>query len=927
MKWIPVFLCSAALCSAAEFVNGQAARFVIGQRTFTAQAEGAAANRLGGVSGIAVAGDTLFAVDSNRVGADPQNNRVLVFGNLSQQVPRPEQAINSRPDDRCAVCRGTADLVLGQPGFGNDDNPNNKINVTGEVRPNQRGLRQPNAVASDGVRLAVADTDNNRVLIWNSLPTDTGQNADLVLGQENFTSNRGPSSPSASTLRGPQGVWIQDDRLYVADTANHRVLIWRSFPTRNGQPADVVLGQADMTRAEVSERNVGNDPVTGLPIFRASPTAANLLFPVSVSSDGQRLFVTDLGHNRIAIWNSIPNANSQSADVFVGQPNPQEYQANNSPKLCASAGKDSNNNDLFPFRCGATLSFPRYALSDGQRLYVADSGNDRVLVFNTVPTGNGTAADVVLGQPSLTLNQVSDGANFGRNSAADALRTPMSLAWRNGDLYVSDPFNRRVVVYSPGETLIAPAGVRNAASILIFANGTVAFGGTAKEGDEVTLRIGSREYKYKLVANDTFDKVVTELSTRINADGGDPLVFAQPNLALDTILLAARQAGEEGNVVTISVTVAGVNATTAPQLQAAASGARLTGGADSARIAPGSLITILGENFSGRTEAAPADADPLPVTLADTQVYVDGIPIPLLRVEPNRIQAQMPFEVLDSTSVSVYVRTVRPSGAVASVPLAVPIITENPGVFAEAGDEPRVAQVYHANSNAAGTVSVDGTVKTGDRAVIKIDDREYTYTAVDGDTNVTVRDNLINQINENDPAVSARAGTGFPRVRLSARVAGPDGNGLGFSARAEVSSGTGTPGLIMTAYGDRLCCASVAGAPVTPENPAVPGEVVFVYATGLGIVNPRDVSLSLTTGYRYAGPEDNQPNQFVDATAGGRTAQVLAAYLVPGRVGIYRVDLELSNALPTDPLTPLRVNQGFSLGNTVTFPVQAPEPE
>jgi len=40
-------------------------------------------------------------------------------------------------------------------------------------------------------------------------------------------------------------------------------------------------------------------------------------------------------------------------------------------------------------RCGATLSFPRYALSDGTRLFIADGGNDRVLVFKTIPTQNG----------------------------------------------------------------------------------------------------------------------------------------------------------------------------------------------------------------------------------------------------------------------------------------------------------------------------------------------------------------------------------------------------------------------------------------------------------------------------------------------------------------------------------------------------------
>ena len=48
-------------------------------------------------------------------------------------------------------------------------------------------------------------------------------------------------------MRGPQGVWIANNKLYVADTQNYRVLIWNSFPTTNNQAPDVVLGQPDFT--------------------------------------------------------------------------------------------------------------------------------------------------------------------------------------------------------------------------------------------------------------------------------------------------------------------------------------------------------------------------------------------------------------------------------------------------------------------------------------------------------------------------------------------------------------------------------------------------------------------------------------------------------------------------------------------------------
>ena len=37
--------------------------------------------------------------------------------------------------------------------------------------------------------------------------------------------------------------------------------------------------------------------------------ANNMLTPVSVTSDGTHLFVTDLGYNRVLIWNNIPTTN------------------------------------------------------------------------------------------------------------------------------------------------------------------------------------------------------------------------------------------------------------------------------------------------------------------------------------------------------------------------------------------------------------------------------------------------------------------------------------------------------------------------------------------------------------------------------------------------------------------------------------------
>ncbi|HEY6391029.1 MAG TPA: hypothetical protein VIX89_07115 [Bryobacteraceae bacterium] len=299
MKYLSLFLLSSVVALPADFVTGQAARITIGQNTFTAQDTGTpTAYRLGAISGIAVVNNTLFVVDSNRVQADPVQNRVLIFNNLSRLVPSPTSEIPQGV--RCPVCMGTpdsssADIVLGQPNFTTID-----INLT------QNGLRTPTGVASDGKILVVADTDNNRVLIWKTIPTANNTPADVVVGQPDFKT--GKSALDNKSLRGPQGVWIQGTRLFVADTQNHRVMVWNSIPTSNYQPADYVLGEPNFSTAPPSTTLV------------STPTASNLFSPVSVTSDGKRLLVTDLGHNRILIWNTIPTQTAAPADLVIGQP-------------------------------------------------------------------------------------------------------------------------------------------------------------------------------------------------------------------------------------------------------------------------------------------------------------------------------------------------------------------------------------------------------------------------------------------------------------------------------------------------------------------------------------------------------------------------------------------------------------------------------
>ena len=892
MKFISVLLLTAAAAAAAnvDFATGQAARLFIGQTQATRGEPGASEKLLGGISGVAYANNMLFVADSNRVNSEPINNRVLIFRNVSGSLPAPTDELFYT--QRCPICVGQADNVLGQPDF-----------VKTDRGRSASGMRLPTAVATDGQRLVVADTDNNRVLIWNSIPATNNQPADVVIGQRDFTSSEVPPQvPTAQSLRGPQGVWIQNGRLYIADTQNHRVLIFNRLPTSNHAAADVVLGQPSMTTFVEPD----------LTQQRETARANNMLNPVAVTSDGTRLFVTDLGYNRVLIWNAIPASNATPADVVVGQPDMTSSLGNNSYRvdaegtnpvkvLCEAIGKDEDGVDIYPRRCNATLDFPRFALSNGQMLFVADGGNDRVLVYKSIPTGNGQPADIILGQLGGGINQASD--------AADSMRAPMSLAWDGVNLYVSDTYNRRINVYSMGLPAIPYTGVRNAASFEIYAVGSVALGGKVKENDSITLKIVDKEYTYKVIKNDTFGNVILGLVNLINAGEGDPSVLATANQVMGTLVLTSRVAGSDGNAIQYSVTLS-----KDAELVAQSAGATLAGGMDAAKIAPGTIVSIVGENLSDGIASAPADARVLPDELGGVQVYFDGVRSPLLHVSPTQINAQVPFEFLDTTSISAFVRTRRSDGTVTvTTPVAVSIVQENPGIFTQGGQDPRPAVAFHFSSNATGTVAVDGSAKAGDIAIIAIEDRDYAYTVKEGDTLDSITDALIELINQ-DPKVRAFRAGQFTRVRLQARVAGPDGNGIKFSTKEAEGSN-----VILSETNTELCCANVAGTPITQSNPAVPGETIVVYATGLGLPIPTD---GVTTGEAWPeGAPMNKPREFVSSLAGGKTANVLYAGLKPGMVGVWEIHLELNTDLPTDPLTQATIAQLEFVSNIVTFPL------
>src|SRR5690606_18717120 len=96
-------------------------------------------------------------------------------------------------------------------------------------------LNNPQGVFSDGTRLFVADSGNHRVLIWNTMPSTTAD-ADRVIGQSSMTATGANAGGiSAATLSDPRSATYAAGKLWVADFGNKRVLSWDGIPGTDGE--------------------------------------------------------------------------------------------------------------------------------------------------------------------------------------------------------------------------------------------------------------------------------------------------------------------------------------------------------------------------------------------------------------------------------------------------------------------------------------------------------------------------------------------------------------------------------------------------------------------------------------------------------------------------------------------------------------------
>ncbi len=124
------------------------------------------------------------------------------------------------------------------------------------------------------------------------------------------------------------------------------------------------------------------------------------------------------------------------------------------------------------------------------------------------------------------------------------------------------------------------------------------------------------------------------------------------------------------------------------------------------------------------------------------------------------------------------------------------------------------------------------------------------------------------------------------------------------------------PGLFTTTQdgkGEAAALHSDGKTSVTVAKPAKPGEIITLFGTGLGLLNP-----SLETGEPSKG---NQTSVAAAVTVDGNPAAVKFSGAAPGFVGLNQINIQVPSGTRTGSDIPVVLTIANKTSNTVTIAV------
>lgn len=248
----------------------------------------------------------------------------------------------------------------------------------------------PGKVLADasGGRLFIADTGHNRVLV--ARVRDGGELAEVVQVIGSGEAGLQDGTLAQARLNKPQGMALQDDTLYIADTENHAI---RAANLSDGTVTTIAgTGQQGYSRAG----GIG--------------TSAELNSPWDLLVREGWLYIAMSGTHQL--WRM--NLNTNEVRPFVG------------------SGRENIDDGPNP---RATLAQPSGLATDGKRLYFADSESSAVRVSDFAPDGY---TQTLIGEGLFEFGDRDGKALQAR------LQHSLGVAYHNGKLFIADTYNNKI---------------------------------------------------------------------------------------------------------------------------------------------------------------------------------------------------------------------------------------------------------------------------------------------------------------------------------------------------------------------------------------------------------------------------------------------------------------------------------------------------
>lgn len=233
--------------------------------------------------------------------------------------------------------------------------------------------------------------------------------ANLVLGQQDFVTSTFTNPYTSFRMAFPVSVIVDPvtRKVFVGDGDGDRILRFANVSSLvNGAPAEAVFGAVSFSD--------GDGGSTQTRFFDSNALCLDRF---------GRLWVADPQNNRVLCFEAAAfRSDLPSADLVFGQPNFTTVTTG------VTAGKMNSPNGVW--------------VDSSDNLWVADSGNNRVLKFATISNKSSSAnADSVIGQANFTTGTAGAG-NTG-------LQSPNSVhVSSNGTLYVSCANAHRVMAFN-----------------------------------------------------------------------------------------------------------------------------------------------------------------------------------------------------------------------------------------------------------------------------------------------------------------------------------------------------------------------------------------------------------------------------------------------------------------------------------------------